>query len=55
MSAGWKMLDTQNNSLIIDLSGEEEDWDNRWTTRWLQPWGWSMSFFDARFVVFMAV
>jgi len=25
MSAGWKILDTQNNSLTIDLSEEEEE------------------------------
>jgi hypothetical protein len=25
MSAEWKTLDTQNNSLIIDLSEEEEE------------------------------
>jgi hypothetical protein len=25
MSTGWKILDTQNDSLIIDLSVEEEE------------------------------
>jgi hypothetical protein len=25
MSTGWKTLDTQNNSLTIDISGEEEE------------------------------
>jgi len=28
MSAGWKTLDTQNNSLIVDLL-EEDDFDDR--------------------------
>jgi len=28
MSAGWKTLDTQNNSLTIDVS-EDEDLDDR--------------------------
>jgi len=28
MSAGWITLDTQNNSLILDLSQEEEELDD---------------------------
>jgi hypothetical protein len=35
MSAGWKTLDTQNNSLTIDLSEEEEEEEEEkktWTT-----------------------
>jgi len=33
MSAGWKTLDTQNNSLTIDLS-ENEDLDDDYRDYW---------------------
>jgi len=47
MSAGYKTLDTQNNSKNINLFGEEEQEDSMTIKRtiiWIQSWGRNRSF-----------
>jgi len=43
MSAGWKTLDTQNNSLTIDLSEDFPGRPLKETDGRIQSWGWNRS------------